>query len=747
MTIASLSAAPPRNIAVPLFAATVFSSAALVFMVEPMIARMILPRLGGSPAVWNTCMAFFQTALLAGYFYAHLLRKLRSARLQVAIHISLLAAAALILPIQATGAFGLPPVGAPIPWLLCVLAISVGAPFTILSATAPLLQAWYARVLHGNPQAENPYVLYSASNLGSMLALIAYPTIVEPLLPMRAQTFDWAFVYCALCLLMAGVGALVWNNETSVPAPSVAREAAAETPDWPTRVTWVMLAAVPSSLMLGTTTYISNDVASVPFLWVLPLALYLLTFIISFQATPIITRERALLWHAVSVAMAAAVLCMSTMSLGAHLLACTGAFFFGALICHQRLAASRPPVRHLTEFYFLLSLGGVLGGVFNAFLAPVIFSSVAEYPLALALTALARPWNAVAFSPRVAATAATGVLTAGALAVVPELPHAEFVPVVLACAAAIAAFFVSGRALLFALVVGALCAESVFVPADKHAALMTARSFFGVHRVARGFDPALGGDLHLLFHGTTIHGAQPQAAADRCDATTYYAPQTPIGQVITSVLADHHPARIGVVGLGSGTVATYTRAGDRLRFFEIDPEVERIARDRRYFTYLSGCAKGNIDVVLGDARLTLPGEKPASYDLLLLDAFSADTVPTHLLTVNAFRIYLRLLKPDGVVLMHLSNRNLALEGPAAAAAKEIGVSALMQHYAPPAPHASALSLAATPTQAMLMAKSEAVLAAFRRDRRWRMARDHGVHAWSDDYTNVFGALIDHALGE
>jgi predicted O-methyltransferase YrrM len=670
---------------------------------------------------------------------------LQSARLQVAIHLSLLAAATLILPIQATGAFGSPPVGAPVSWLLCVLAVSVGVPFTILSATAPLLQAWYARVLAGDPQADNPYILYSASNLGSVLALLAYPTIVEPLLPMRAQTLDWTVVYCVLCLLMVGVGVLVWRNGTSAAsAPALAREPAAETLDWRARVTWVMLAAVPSSLMLGVTTYISNDVASVPFLWVLPLALYLLTFIISFQSKPVISRERALTWQAVMVAMAAALLCMDSASLSAHLLACTGAFFFGALVCHQRLSATRPSPRHLTEFYLLLSLGGVLGGMFNAFLAPVIFSTVAEYPLALALTALARPWNAAAFSPRLAATAVAGVLLAAAIALVPDMPQVEFVPVVLACAAAVAALAVSGRALLFALVVGGLCAESVFVPAGNHAALTTARSFFGVHRVARGFDPVLGGNLHLLFHGTTIHGAQPQAAAHRCDATTYYAPQTPIGQIITTVLARHPRAHIGVVGLGSGTVATYTRAGDRLRFFEIDPEVERIARDPRYFTYLSGCAKGNVDVVLGDARLTLTAEKPASYDLLLLDAFSADTVPTHLLTVNAFHIYMSLLKPDGIVLMHLSNRNLALEAPAAAAAKEIGAPALMQNYAP---RTDTRSLAATPTQAMLMAKSEAVIAPFRHDPRWRPARPDGVRAWSDDYTNVFGALIRHALGQ
>jgi spermidine synthase len=261
--------------------------------------------------------------------------------------------------------------------------------------------------------------------------------------------------------------------------------------------------------------------------------------------------------------------------------------------------------------------------------------------------------------------------------------------------------------------------------------------------VTQGFEPALGGALHLLFHGTTIHGAEPLAAAQRCVTTTYYARSTPIGQAYLALLPLHPDARVGVVGLGTGTVAAYTRAGDHMRFFEIDPEVERIARNPRYFRYLSACAKGTVDVVLGDARLTLAREAPGRYDLLQLDAFSADTVPTHLLTVEAFRLYLRAIKPDGVIVLHLTNRNLALEAPAAAAARVVGAVTLMQEFSPPPGTAA---LAAAPTQVMLVAKSRAALAPFAHDPRWRPARDKGVRAWSDDYTNVIGALIDHALG-
>jgi SAM-dependent methyltransferase len=516
----------------------------------------------------------------------------------------------------------------------------------------------------------------------------------------------------------------------------------ADTPTWRERILWLLLAAAPSSLMLGVTTYISNDVASVPFFWVIPLALYLLTFIISFQTVPLISRERALLWQVVFVATAAGLLSVNTTSLVAHMLTYIGAFFFSALVCHQRLAASRPHVRHLTEFYLLLSLGGVLGGMFNAFVAPVIFSHVVEFPLVLALTVLARPRSAAPFSLRYAALAGAGVCLAAAIALIPDTPALRLVPAALAILCASVAGIVGSRPLLFALVVGALCTEASIVPADKHANLLTARSFFGVHRVTQGFDPALGGALHLLFHGTTIHGAQPLTAALQCTTTTYYARSTPIGQTFAAVLPLHPDARIGVVGLGAGTVAAYTRPGDHMRFFEIDPEVERIARDPRYFTYLSDCAKGSVDVVLGDARLTLGREAPASFDLLQLDAFSADTVPTHLLTVEAFRLYLRALKPGGVILLHLSNRNLSLEAPAAAAAKETGAVALMQEFSPPA---GASAIAAAPTQAMLVAKSPAALAAFAHDPRWRPARDRGVRAWSDDYTNVIGALIAHAM--
>jgi spermidine synthase len=743
MVTASISVASPRRWAMPLFAATMFASAALVFIVEPLVAKMILPQLGGSPAVWNTCIAFFQLALLAGYLYAHILQRLRSVGMQVAVHLALFGAATLALPIHVTAAFGTPPVDAPVLWLLRVLVVSIGAPFAILSATAPLLQVWYGRAGDGDPRAADPYVLYGASNLGSMLALISYPTLIEPSLTVHAQIFGWDIAFAMFGLAMICIGLLASRSRERAPTIPAATTITTRRTTWRDRLSWLALAAAPSSLMLGVTTYISNDVASVPLFWIIPLALYLLTFIISFQARPLFSTALALRWQAVFVAMAAGLLCVNTTSLVAHLFAYLGAFFFSALVCHQRLSANRPDAAHLTEFYLLLSLGGVLGGMFNAFLAPVIFSRVAEFPLVLTLCILARPWRTSEISARDVAFAVTGLCFGVAIAFVPASPQLIFIPVLLAVAGASVAGLLSARALLFALVAGTMCAEASIVPPDGRTNLLTIRSFFGVHRVAESFEPALGGPLHLLFHGTTIHGAQPQASSERCRTTTYYARPTPIGQTFAKVLPLHANAQIGVVGLGTGSVAVYTRAGDRMRFFEIDPEVARIARERRYFTYLSDCARGSISIVLGDARLTLAREVPSTYDLLQLDAFSADNVPTHLLTVEAFRLYLRAIKPDGVVLVHLTNRNLALEAPVAAAVRDVGAVALMQEFNPPA---GTSPIAAAPTKVMLVAKSRAALADFARDPRWRAARDNGTRAWSDDYTNVIGAMLAQATG-
>ncbi|WP_122465040.1 fused MFS/spermidine synthase [Brevundimonas lutea] len=741
-----LAASPGLALRLPrtaLFVAAIFTSAALVFTVQPMIAKMILPTLGGSPAVWNASMAFFQAALLAGYAYAHLLQRLPSLRAQFLVHLAALAGAAVVLPLGVTGLFGAPPVDAPVPWLLSVLAISIGLPFAALSATAPLLQAWYAKTHGAEPGAGSPYAFYAASNLGSMLALLSYPLVIEPFTTVDAQTLGWTLGYFLFSLVIALVAITGWRYRAGAAADADATaESSAARITWRERGIWLLLAAAPSSLMLGATTYISADVASAPFLWVAPLALYLFTFVIAFQTRPLISKDRGLRWHAVFAAMAIGLMCVHQTSLAANLVTHLGAFFFTALVCHCALADRRPPPSRLTEFYLVMSLGGVVGGAFTAFVAPVLFETVVEYPLVLALAVLARPWRGVSLSRAEILCLATAVLAAGAIALAPKTESLEALPLLLAVVSVGGALFLARRALWFFVALAALVAQSIIAPPDKLQNLHVARSFFGVHRVTLDTVPEVGGPVHLLFHGTTLHGAQPLDPAFRCQPTNYYAPVGAIGQTYTQVLAGGPGKNIAVVGLGGGSVAAFTRPGDRLRFFEIDPEVERIARDPASFTYIAECAQGAVDVVIGDARLTLAREPRASYDLLHLDAFSSDAVPTHLLTVEALGLYLDALKPEGVLLLHISNRNLALEAPAAATARALGAHVLMQEYAPPAgtPH-----VVSAPSQVMIVARTPAALAPFAGDPRWRQADDKGIRPWTDDYTNVVGAILDQAL--
>jgi len=392
-TTAASGAAPPTGALAPaLFVITVFASAALVFLVEPMMAKLVLPLLGGSAAVWNTSLAFFQAALLAGYVYAHVLQRAGPIRTQMAIHFAVLALSALALPLRVSELLGDPPPGAPAFWLVGVLCLSIGAPFAALSATAPLVQAWHARVVHAQ-DAKEPYALYAASNLGSLLALLAYPVLVEPNLTLHGQRLGWTAGYGAFVVIMAFLAAAIWRRARRASADGPHAAAPAAPVRWVERLTWIALAAIPSSLMLGVTTYVTTDLGSAPFLWVAPLALYLATFIVAFQARPIIPPNLALAMQAAAAAVAAAFMHFWTGGFFQELAVHLTAFFLTALVCHQTLVARRPPPAQLTDFYICMSLGGVVGGAFNAFVAPVVFNAVYEYPLVLVLSCLARPWG------------------------------------------------------------------------------------------------------------------------------------------------------------------------------------------------------------------------------------------------------------------------------------------------------------------------------------------------------------------
>jgi len=475
---------------------------------------------------------------------------------------------------------------------------------------------------------------------------------------------------------------------------------------------------------------------------VIPLALYLLTFVISFQERPVISRESGLRWQMIFAAIAAALLCMMAVPLVLKLLIFLGTLFFGALICHQALAEDRPHESRLTEFYLLISAGGVLGGVFNSLLAPMLFRTVLEFQLMLVLVCLARPSAGNAKSrDMILAAAGIGLAMAIGFISADDFKGALLMVTLLAAGAGVIAILVSRSTALFTLVIAALCAQAALIAPNKNPSLLTIRSFFGVSRVVTMADPQLG-SMNVLYHGTTIHGAQAKAPSLSCVPGTYFAPSTPIGETIVNLQRQNPSMRFGVVGLGAGSIAAYTRRADAMRYFEIDPAVARIARDPNYFTFLSKCAQGKVDVVLGDARLTLGQEAAGKFDLVVLDAFSADNIPTHLLTREAFALYFRALKPDGVVMLHITNRNLALEGPAAATAKAAGVQARIRIFTPPK---NTNGLVVAGSKVMVMSKSAAALDAVASGPGWRAADDRGLRPWTDEYTNVAGALYDHTV--
>lgn len=722
-----------------LFSITIFLSATLVFLLQPIVARLILPLLGGSAAVWTTSMAFFQGGLLVGYAYAHLLQRVGSVRGQVAIHLVLLLLAAMVLPLQISGVLGEADVDRPILWLLGTLALSVGAPFAVMSATAPLVQAWYAR-WREDSEADRTYRLYAASNVGSLLALLSYPLLVEPLLSLSGQRLLWTGGYGLFVAVLAVLGLAILRRGAGIRPVGGTAETLPPGPTWRQRGVWVALAAIPSSLMLGLTSHLTTDVASAPLFWVIPLALYLVTFILAFSDRRLASDDLLLKIQLGAVALCLALLPFSSENFLLQFVVNLGAFFLSALACHSRLYDLRPHPARLTDFYLCLSLGGVLGGAFNAFLAPVLFTSVLEYPAMLVLSGLALVPLAGGIDRRLVVIWIAGVM---ALGVAPfavwqwGFSEEAIWAMRLSLLAGIPAAFLLRRSRLLVgslLVVLAFSANQV---ADASQGTRW-RNFFGVVSIADMDDEVYGAEIRTMTHGTTLHGAQVRDPEYACQPMVYYTPQSPIGQVFAAEAAKKPALNIAVTGLGAGSVAAFVRPGDRMTFYEIDPLIIELSSDPDYFTYTSECAKGPVSFVPGDARLTLSKAEPESYDLILMDAFSSDSVPTHLLTREALRVYLSKLKPDGVVIMHLSNRNLQLRFVAMASAQAAGAHAMLQRHTP-TEEADARWESAS--DVVIFARSIEALAAYRADNRWELADPQGARPWTDDYSNIIGPLI------
>ena len=719
-----------------------------MFSVQPMFARFVLPLFGGTPAVWSTSLVFFQTALLAGYLYAHETTRRLGVRRQAALHLGIVLLALLVLPLSVPE--GWEPTGgeSPVPLLLGLLAVAVGLPFFVVSTTAPLLQRWLAGTDH--PAGRDPYFLYRASTLGSVLGLLAYPLGVEPALRLAEQGIAWAVGYALLAALLAACAGVVWRSgrpraaPALPPAPDPAPSTAAERPvTRKRRLRWVGLAFVPSSLMLGVTSYMTVDLAPVPLLWSVPLSLYLVSFIVAFA--PGARNERrhrrlVLILPVAALLLSLLVLLEAREPLWVVIPVHLTGFLVAALVCHGELAGDRPAAGSLTEFYIWIAVGGALGGVFNALLAHVLFDSLIEYPLVLVLAGLCLPRRPGRFpaGPQTrwldfAAPALLGVLVATILALAgragPELELAGR-GFALSVAAGVALNF-ARRPLRFALSVGAiLVAGALLAPGDR--VLHQERSFFGVNRVE-----AEPGGFHRLVNGTTTHGGQYLSPGRALQPTTYYHRSGPIGQFMTGVPRAGRTDRVAVLGLGGGGMACHARAGERWTFYEIDPTVERMARDPRLFTYLSDCP-GRREVVLGDARLSLAGAADRSYGLIVGDVFSSDAIPTHLLTREAVRLYRSKLAADGVLALHISNRYLQLEPVAAERAGDAGLACLSQDE----PEAAARRV---PGKAaahwVLMAASPALLGPLASDTRWGRCRSEpGAEVWTDDFSNVVEAL-------
>jgi SAM-dependent methyltransferase len=635
-----------------LFACTLFLSAALLMMIQPLCARLMLPVLGGTPNVWNTCMLFFQTGLLLGYVYAHWNARWLMNRWTAIVQIALLTSGFWLLPIQVPRPSG--PPEQPLLWLLGTLGAAIAVPYIVLAGTGPLLQRWFAAGNFGNP-----YFLYAASNAGSFAGLLAYPLAIEPWLTLDEQSDSWRWGYVMLMAMTVACGLAIRRSPAPV-ADVHSKTTHAETPiNWPQRLRWLLLALTPSSLLLSVTNYVTSDLAAVPLLWIVPLALYLLTFTLVFASRQIIPHEMLVRFQPLAVVVLMLLLLREATTpllavLALHLLG----FFWLALVCHGELARSKPPPAQLTEFYFWLALGGALGGAFNTLVAPMIFTGYAEYPLFIAVAAALKP-SATASRPSFRNAIVPALLGAATAALILLSRYWQLEPTltifVVYAAPLVACYLLQHNSLQFGLAVAAVLLASWLDPGIHGPSAYRTRSFFGVHRVTE-----LNG-MRRLIHGNTVHGQQFLDPLRRREPLTYYHRTGPIGQLLIGLRGDPRLDRVGVVGLGAGSLAAYAEKGQRWTFFEIDPAVAHIARDTGLFTFLGDSrAKDDIDIVLGDARLTLQ-QTDERFGLLVIDAFGSDAIPWHLLTREALELYRSRLQPGGVLAFHISNRYVDLE--------------------------------------------------------------------------------------
>jgi hypothetical protein len=672
-----------------LYAATIFLSAFLLFLVQPVIAKQILPWFGGAASVWATCLVFFQTMLLFGYAYADWTTRVLKPRTQALLHVGLLAASLALLPIVPDAHWkpGPDETSGPAVGILSLLGATIGLQYLLLSTTSPLVQVWFWRRFHHAV----PYRLFALSNLASLLALLSYPVAVEPVLTLFQQSISWSTGYAVFAVLCA-VTALV-TVKRSTPAsedlPAVAAQATPSAPPTPgERATWIALSATGSCVLLAVTNHLTQNIASIPFLWVVPLSIYLVTFILCFDHPR---------WYVRPLFLAAAAVMLPTMAWFSDSLALwvaaplyTAGLFVCCMVCHGELYRMRPGPRHLTTFYLMIAVGGALGSLLVGVAAPSLLHGYYELGITLIAAALLFAWR-----------------TRGA------------------------PLWMSGAALVVCVATLAFTVQNVREYRDHTRVIV--RNFYGVVRTRDFTDPVA---FRAMYHGPINHGGQLLDPSHRRYPTTYFSRTSGYGRVFASLAAD--PRRVGVIGLGAGALAAYARKGDVFRFYEIDPQVAAVATSE--FTFLAD-APAQIDIVLGDGRLSLEREPPQNYDVLAIDAFSGDSIPMHLITREAMAVYVRHLKPDGVIVFQATNRFVDIAPVVERLAAEFRFTAVLVSDQPDSTYESQHEYWNSSTDQIIVTRNKALLNAEPvKSAAQRLSARPGFRVWTDDFYNLLQVL-------
>lgn len=716
-----------KSLKLTIYSLTIFLSAFLIFSLQPFFSKMILPLLGGTSSVWNTAMVFFQAVLLAGYTYAHLSSKYLKLRHQIILHIFLLILCTVFLPItlRENNVFTK---SDPILWQLMLMFGTIGGPYFVLSASAPLLQKWFGSSDH--EKSDNPYFLYAISNIGSMGSLLAYPVLIERLMTLTLQGKLWTYGYYLLTVLIVMVAAYVWNYKIIPEDDSneIKRIRFSE------KLLWIFYAFIPSSLMLGITTLITTDLASVPLFWVVPLAIYLGTFIIAFSERQFLTAGKLRL-TALYIICLLMYLFMTNLNLGKVTLISFYliSFYILAQYAHCKLFDLRPNTKNLTIFYLYTSLGGVLGGVFNGILAPKLFTVPAELCIPLIMLAVLNirkiDLDSVPkfFSYKIFRYLLIPVLTVVALVFNDPGLEIIFGFIFLLCI-----IYSIKNPVLFAwnITITLLLFPPLGWNLSKNL-LFRERNYFGILSIKQD------GNIRRFLHGTTLHGAQPLNDADKLVPITYYHPMGPVGDIFALLNLFPFPQKVAVLGLGVGSVACYKAPERSFDFYEIDPNVVKLAEDRKYFTYLKDCGSP-YSVIVGDARLKIAEQEDKKYDLVFVDTFSSDNIPVHIMTKEAFEIYFKKIKENGILSIHISNRFLELRPVVSSIAKELGLEVkIKEDRRNEVPGSNIPYFKST---YVIMSKSKNSIARLDEHLNWFPYEGKAVQPWTDEYVNILSTI-------